>query len=227
MKKVSVVIPAYNEAEHIARTLQAVRQSVACDEVIVVDDGSADETGSLAREWADTVIRLPQNRGKGYALKTGWERAAGSIVLLLDSDLGESAGQAGRLLQPVLDEECDMAIAILPVPEKKGGFGLAKGLARQGIRLLTGFSPTAPLSGQRAVNREVLQRVRQLDRGFGIEVGLTVDVLRAGYRIKEVPVPFSHRVTGNDLAGCMHRGKEFVAIGRALCRKWWEGSQWS
>ncbi|MFY0543233.1 glycosyltransferase family 2 protein [Brevibacillus sp. H7] len=223
MKKVSVVIPAYNEAKHIASTLKAIRQNVACHELIVVDDGSADETEALARTWADAVIRLPLNRGKGFALQTGWQRAAGDIVLLLDSDLGESAGQAEQLLQPVQEGMCDMAIAVLPVPENKGGFGLAKGLARHGIRMLTGYQPMAPLSGQRAVRREVLQRVRRLDRGFGIEVGLTVDVLRAGYRVMEVPVSFTHRVTGNDLAGCMHRGKEFVAIGRALCRKWWEG----
>jgi glycosyltransferase involved in cell wall biosynthesis len=227
VKKVSVVVPAYNEAEHITRTLRAIRQHVECDELIVVDDGSMDGTEVLAKEWADTVIRLPQNRGKGVALQTGWKRAAGDVILLLDSDLGETAAQAGQLLHPVLNEECDMSIAVLPAPSKKAGFGLAKGLARHGIRVLTGYRPTAPLSGQRAVNRDALQRVKQLDRGFGIEVGLTIDVLRAGFRVMEVPVPFAHRVTENDLAGFVHRGKEFVAIGRALGQKWWEGKPWN
>lgn len=222
MKKVSVVIPAYNEEQHIAHTLQAVRDHVPCDEIIVVDDGSVDQTAELAKQWADTLIQLPKNRGKGYALQTGWQRASGDLILLLDGDLRESAGYAKHLLDPLAAGDCEMSIAILPGPTHKVGLGLAKGMARRGIQLLTGFSPHAPLSGQRAIRRDVLERVGRLDRGFGVEVGLTVDVLRAGYRILEVPVPFSHRITSNDIGGYLHRGKEFVAIGRALCGKWLE-----
>jgi glycosyltransferase involved in cell wall biosynthesis len=227
VKKVSVVIPAYNEAEHIACTLEAVRREVPCDEIIVVDDGSTDGTHRLAREWADTVVRLPRNRGKGTALQLGWQQANGDVVMLLDSDLRESAGQAGRLLEPVLRGACEMSIAVLPQPKRQAGLGLSKGLARKGIHMLTGYQPVAPLSGQRAIRRDVLMRVGTLDKGFGVEVGLTVDVLRAGYRVLEVPVPFSHRETGNDWAGYAHRGKEFFAIGRALCYKWWEGKEWT
>lgn len=227
MKKVSVIIPAYNEADAIGQTLRAIRESVFCDELIVVDDGSTDRTGELAAPWADRVIVSSRNRGKGAALVTGWQQAAGEIVLLLDADLRESAREAVHLLAPVREEVCDMAIAILPKPGKKAGVGLAKGLARHGIRLLTGFAAEAPLSGQRAVRRELLQKLGKVDGGFGVEVGLTVDALRAGYRVLEVPVPFTHRQTGNDWSGYRHRGKEFVAIGRTLCRKWWEGSGWT
>lgn len=222
MKKVSVVIPAYNEANHIVPTLQAVRQHVPCDEIIVVDDGSQDETAQLAEQWADRIIRLTHNRGKGNALQLGWQQASGELVLFLDSDLRDSARHAARLIEPVAAGRCEMAIAILPAPSKKAGFGLAKGLARRGIQLLTGFAPAAPLSGQRAIRRDVLEKVGRLDRGFGVEVGLTVDVLRAGYRVLELPVPFSHRETGNDLSGFLHRGKELVAITRALGGKWRE-----
>lgn len=226
MKKVSVVIPAYNEGEAIGATLRAIRERLACQELIVVDDGSVDGTGDLAQQWADLVVRLPVNRGKGTALQTGWQHAKGDVVMLLDGDLRESAGEAVQLLSPVLAETCDMAVAVLPPPRAKAGMGLAKGLARQGIRLLTGFEAAAPLSGQRAVRREILQRMGRLDKGFGIEVGLTVDALRAGYRVMEIPVPFSHRETGNDWSGYCHRGKEFVAVSRTLCRKWWEGQMW-
>jgi glycosyltransferase involved in cell wall biosynthesis len=227
VKKVSVVIPAYNEAEHIASTLQAVRRGVPCDELIVVDDGSLDGTYRLAKEWADLVVRLPRNRGKGTALQLGWQQATGDVVMLLDGDLRDSAAQAGRLLEPVFAGVCEMSIAVLPGPTRKAGLGLAKGLARKGIRMLTGYQPVAPLSGQRAIRRDVLQQVGRLDKGFGVEVGLTVDVLRAGYRVLEVPVPFSHRETGNDWTGFLHRGKECFAIGRALCHKWWEGKAWT
>lgn len=222
MKKVSIIIPAFNEADYIVPTLRAVRRNIRCDEIIVVDDGSTDGTADLARVWADNLIKLPVNRGKGYALQKGWEQSTGDILLFLDADLRETAGHGARLLEPIEAGDCDMAIAILPGPKKKAGLGLAKGLARKGICLLTGFAPTAPLSGQRAIRRDVLEKVGRLDHGFGIEVGLTVDVLRAGYQVAEVPVAFTHRETGNDLRGYLHRGKEFIAIGRALGKKWRE-----
>lgn len=227
MKKVSVVIPAYNEVDAIGATLRAIRERFFCDELIVVDDGSEDGTGELAKKWADLVIQFPRNRGKGTALQTGWQHASGDVVMLLDGDLRESAAEAAHLLLPVMEGACDMAVAVLPSPRTKAGLGLAKGLAHHGIRLLTGFETRAPLSGQRAVRREILHRLGKLDRGFGVEVGLTVDTLRAGYRIKEIPVSFQHRETGNDWSGYCHRGKEFAAIGRTLCRKWWEGNAWT
>jgi glycosyltransferase involved in cell wall biosynthesis len=223
MKRVSVVVPAYNEQDRIARTLESIRTNIPCDELIVVNDGSRDRTAWMAEPWADCVISHPVNRGKGAALETGWQRASGDVVLFLDADLEETAGRALPLLLPVIRDECDMSVAVLPAPRKKGGFGLAKGLARNGIRWLTGFESRAPLSGQRALKREVLQALGRLEKGFGIEVGLTIDVLRAGYRIMEVPVPFRHRETGNDTAGILHRGKEFWGISRALGRKWMEG----
>jgi len=227
MKRVSVVIPAYNEAETISATLQAIRERFISEEVIVVDDGSEDNTRELAKQWADLVIPMPANLGKGAALQVGWQQATGDVILLLDADLRESAKEAVHLLAPVLEDHCDLAVAVLPRPKVHAGMGLAKGLAYHGIRYLTGFKPNAPLSGQRAVRRELLHRLRKLDGGFGVEVGMTVDALRAGYRVMEIPVAFSHRETGNDWSGFRHRGKEFLAIGRTLCRKWWEGQIWA
>lgn len=224
MKKVSVVIPAYNEEELIGTTLRAIRERLfCCDELIVVDDGSRDGTGELAKKWADQVIRLPRNMGKGVALQTGWQRAAGDVVMFLDSDLGDSASEAAHLLPPLADGLCDMAVAVLPPPRVRGGMGLAKGLAYHGIRFLTGLETRAPLSGQRAIRRELLSRLGRWERGFGVEVAMTVDAVRAGYRVLEIPVSFRHRETGNDWTGYCHRGKEFVAVTQTLYRKWREG----
>ena len=223
MKKVSIVVPAYNEAPLILRTLRAIRMYIPHQELIVVDDGSRDTTMDVASEEADLVIRLPVNRGKGIALQTGWKQTSGDIVLMLDADLCETARFGYQLIDPILEDHCDMSIAQLPQPTKRVGLGMAKGLARNGIRLLTGFTPSAPLSGQRAICREALASIRSLDKGFGVEVGLTVDVLRAGYRVKEIPVQFSHRQTQNNWQGFYHRGREFMAISRALGRKMREG----
>ncbi|MFC4078202.1 glycosyltransferase family 2 protein [Salinithrix halophila] len=217
---ISAIIPAYNEEERIETTLRAVRRIPLVDEIIVVDDGSRDATEQLARRHADYVIRLPKNRGKGQALAEGIRYAAGDVYLFLDADLERHAKLCGSLLSPVLAGEADMTIARFPPARKKGGFGLVKGLARSGVRRLTGTTLQATLSGQRAVKREVMQSISILPSGFGIELGLTVSALRFGYCVKEVPLPMSHRETGRDWNGFLHRGRQFLQILRTLIKLW-------
>lgn len=221
---VSVIVPAWNEAERIGVTLRHLRSmelsAGTLREIIVVDDGSDDDSWRAAEHYADQVIRHARRRGKGAALETGWQAAKGEILVFLDADLGESAAYSSRLIQPVLDDQADMTIAILPEATVKGGFGLVKGLAVTGIYRLSGFRPQAPLSGQRAVKRQVLTKIGGLSQGFGIEVGLTIDALRHGYRIAEVEVPFHHRYTGRNWQGFIHRGRQFWHVSRTLLQKW-------
>ncbi|MEW9669638.1 glycosyltransferase family 2 protein [Ammoniphilus sp. 3BR4] len=217
---ISAIIPAYNEEQRLPQTIRSLRQVEEISEIIVVDDGSEDGTDRCARNLADQVISLPGNCGKGEALRQGFLASEGDIVLFLDSDLGHSAVLARYLLRPVLRGTADMTIAIFPPPAKKAGFGLVKGLARQGIRRLTGFTSLSPLSGQRALTREAADTIQHWDVRFGIEVGMTIDVLRSGFQVLEIPLPFCHRETGRDLAGFFHRGKQMVDVGRMLSKKW-------
>lgn len=222
--QVSVLIPAFNEAERIAATVKAVRQLPAdcrIGEIIVVDDGSADTTAVEAETaGADVVVRQP-NRGKGAALEAGYALALGEILLLLDGDLGETAVEAERLLRPVLYGGADMTIATFPArPGAGGGIGLVVRLARWGIRRLTGQTMAAPLSGQRALKRAVLVEIGGFAEGWGVEVALTVSALRRGFRVLEVPTVMSHRVTGRSPSAILHRAKQFAAAAAVLWRLW-------
>ena len=225
MSTVTAVIPAYNEAETIGATVAAVRRIAGVDDIVVVDDGSSDETAAEAENaGAGRVVVLEQNRGKGAALSTGIATARGDVLLFLDADLGESAAQSLPLVEAVLSGETDMAIAILPAVQTKegsraGGFGLVLKLARWGIRRLTGRTMKAPLSGQRALRREVVRRMKSLDRGFGVEVGLTIDALRGGFRVEEIPAPLTHRATGRDVKGFLHRARQFCDVLLAIARR--------
>ncbi|HJV46500.1 MAG TPA: glycosyltransferase family 2 protein [Bacillota bacterium] len=216
---ISVIVPAYNEAELLPITIQSLRSIPELSEIIVVDDGSRDNTTKVARRYADQVVTSTQNRGKGAALQQGIKVASGDIFLFIDSDLGKSAVLSRYLLRPILRGQADMSIAIFP-PPAKAGFGLVKGLARWGIRSLTGYEMNAPLSGQRALTREAAAHIRTWDGRFGIEVGMTIDLLREGLTIIEVPIPFKHRETGRNLAGFWHRGKQCLDVGRMLRQKW-------
>lgn len=222
---VTALIPAHDEADRITATVTAVLAIAGVTRVLVIDDASRDATADLAEAAGAEVLRLESNLGKGAALDVGLSmvRSDADVLLLLDGDLGETAGQGALLLGPVLRGEADMTVAAFPRPAGKAGFGLVKGLARCGIRLLGGpagraFPATAPLSGQRAMTRACWERVTPFAFGYGVEVALAVRALRAGFRIVEVTTTMSHDATGRDAAGFRHRGRQFLHVARALVR---------
>ena len=216
----AAIIPAKDEAERIAATVRAVRDLGA--RVVVVDDGSSDDTATLARAAGATVVRHSRNRGKAAALTTGLAQVGDADqVLFVDADLGESASAVGVLVSPVAEDQADMTIAILPPQGPGGGHGFVVRLARDGIRRLTGWEATQPLSGMRCLNRAALQAGSPLAAGWGVEVGLTVDVLQAGLRVQEIPCDLRHRVTGSDWRGQLHRAAQYRDVARALgVRRW-------
>jgi glycosyltransferase involved in cell wall biosynthesis len=218
---VVAVVPAKDEEQRLTVTLAALREVPEVSAVVVVDDGSADGTAALAEQAGVQVLRHPRNRGKAAALQTGADAAAadhpGSALLFVDADLQDSAAGLGVLCRPVLAGEADMTIAVLPPQERRGGgLGLVVGLAREGIRELTGWQATQPLSGMRCLTREAFDSATPLASGWGVEVGLTVDVLRAGGRVLEVPCSLQHRVTGRDLRSQLHRARQYRDVRRAL-----------
>lgn len=209
---VSVLIPAFNEEKEIKSTIETVSNLAEVEEVIVIDDGSEDNTYHQALETEAKVIQSPVNQGKGAALNRGLKVAQEDIVLLLDADLGKSALEAKKLLTPLLAGEVDMTVAKFITQGQKGGFGLVKRLAAWSLKIITGRSFTAPLSGQRALTKEVIGEINEFAPGFGVEVGLTIAASQAGFKIKEVPVNMKHRFTGRDLKGFWHRGRQFKDI---------------
>lgn len=222
--KVSIVIPAWNEAEVIAETLRALcvarEEERWWDELIVVNDGSDDGTAMIAAQWADRVITIERNIGKGAALQRGCQEAQHPVIVLLDADLGQSAVHAKRLIVPIVEEGAHMTIAVFPKLQQKAGFGIVKRIASLGIFWLSGYKTRAPLSGQRAIRKEVANHMNRFAHRFGVEVGMTIDVVRHGFVISEVEVPFQHREHGRTLEGFVHRGKQFIAVFRTLLDRW-------
>ena len=209
-RRVSVVIPAYNEQGRVAATVAAARGMSGVVEVVVVDDGSSDATAPEAEQAGARVIRAP-HRGKGAALRRGVGAATGELVLLLDADLGTSASAAEALVGPVAEGRADMAIAVLPAPRVRPGLGIALAAARLSLWLLTGRWFAAPLSGQRCMTAN-LARALPWARGFAAEVAVTADAAALGARVIEVPTEIEHAPTSRSLAGFVHRGRQFGAV---------------
>jgi hypothetical protein len=113
-----------------------------------------------------------------------------------------------------------MTIAVLPTQlAAGGGHGLVVRLSRKGILRATGWQATQPLSGQRCLTPEAFAAALPLAPGFGVETGLTIDLLRRGYRVVEVPCELHHRVTGKDLRAQVHRGRQYRDVAFALAAR--------
>lgn len=210
--RVVALVPARNEADRIRATVEALRAIPVVEEVVVVDDASRDATASGALAAGASVLRISRRAGKGRALEGALRRVRRADVwLFADADLGPTASALAPLVERVASGAADMAIAALP-RQRGGGFGTVKRASATVIRALSGYEAAEPLSGQRAVSDEVLSACRPLARGFGLETALTVDAVRAGFRVVEVPLAVSHRPTGRDLRGFAHRGRQGLDI---------------
>ncbi|MGS0764057.1 glycosyltransferase family 2 protein [Syntrophomonas curvata] len=213
---ITAVIPAYNEEERIVDTLRAVKSLGRIDDIIVVNDGSHDQTAQRVKAEGVALIDLPGNQGKGGALNAALPYINADIVVFLDADLGKSAAEAEKLIEAVRTDLCDLAIAAFPPAGRKGGFGLVKGTAARAINRAGKMKATAPLSGQRALNRKALMLLAPFDEDYGVELGMTIRALAKGLRVMEVPTVMSHKETGRDIKGFLHRGKQFLDVIRVL-----------
>ena len=222
----AVIIPARNEHDRIGVTVTAARGLAGVDLVVVVDDGSGDDTAAIAAECGAHVVQHARHRGKAAAMETGAQAVArlesgkpGGIprlLLFLDADLGASAAEAGSLLEPVRAGTADVTIAVFRDRVRQGGFGFVTRTAGAGIARATGWRPAQPLNGQRCLTRTALAAALPLARGWGAETGMTIDLIRKGMRITEVEVPLSHRPTGNDWRSQLHRLAQLRDVSLAL-----------
>jgi hypothetical protein len=195
----SILVAARDEEERIGATVAALREAFPEAGVIVADDGSRDGTAEAAESAGARVLRLPR-RGKGQALALAERDAPAGALLLCDADLTGD-------LRPLLDAGVDLAVAAFS-ERQGGGFGVVKRAARKLVRLAAGRELHEPLSGQRALSARARERCFPTAAGFGCDVRMTLDALRAGLEVREVDLPLRHRPTGRDLPGFLHRARQ-------------------
>jgi glycosyltransferase involved in cell wall biosynthesis len=215
-----IIVTARNEAERIEATLRALARAFPRAPAFVADDGSTDDTSTVAERVGAVAVRSERPLGKGgaatlaagVALAQPWD--ARTVAVLCDGDLGDSAALLAPLADAVRDGAADIAVAAF-ARRLGGGFGIALGFARWAIRRRCGLELRAPISGQRALRADALAQLLPFASGFGMEIGMTIDAVRAGLSLAEVELDLTHRPTGKTPAGFLHRGRQLRDMVRA------------
>jgi dolichyl-phosphate beta-glucosyltransferase len=193
--KYSLVIPAYNEGNRIGKTLQDARNILGKDkEIIVVDDGSSDDTSEVARNAGAKVVRHKTNHGKGAAVRTGMSSAKGDVIGFIDADGSTAFADVERVFKAV--EGCDIAIAsrrlkdsVLPVDQP-----LARRIAGYALRLIIGIILGLGIRdtqcGCKAMHRKAAERLlaRMKSTGFEFDIEMLYLAKAEGLRVCELPV---------------------------------------
>lgn len=213
-----MLIAARNEADVIGTTLESLKRSFPGASLWVADDASRDGTGDIAMASGAKLIRRGRSHGKGGNMTACAEAMLSApdlpeTVLLCDADLGDSAGELGRLVEAVDSGGCDLAVATF-ARRVGGGFGVALRFSGWVIEKRCGATPEAPISGQRAMRIAVLRAVLPFAPAYGMETGMTIDAVRAGFRLEEYELELAHRATGRTLGGFVHRFRQLVDFAR-------------
>jgi len=202
--RLSVVIPVFNEVATIEETVQRVRDSGVPCEIILVDDGSTDGTRDLLDGWRDqedlTILMHEANRGKGAALRTGFTKAQGDIVIIQDADLEYDPSDYRHLIQPILDDRADVVYGYRFRGPDREVPRFWHHTANRSITFLSNLFTNLKLTDvetcYKVFRRDVLMRIAPSlkEDGFGIELEITARLARLGdVRIHERPITYTAR----------------------------------
>ena len=207
--QLSIVIPAYNEAKRISRTLETLRKYLEgtnwTAEVIVVNDGSSDETAAIVESYRDQwnalrLIENGRNRGKGFSVRNGALAAQGDVVLFTDADLSAPITEAPKLIDPIANEVCDVTFGSRAVDRSLIGVHQSPFREISGrifnlfVQGLIGLPFKDTQCGFKAFRRGAAEPVfeRQTIMGFGFDPEILYVAKKRGLRLREIPVRWDH-----------------------------------
>ena len=213
LSAVSVILPAKNEAEGLRRTLPALRQQLPNAEIIVVDDGSTDDTAAVAAQCGAKVLSTPYSMGNGAAIKRGARAASGEVLVFMDADGQHDPGHIPLLLAK-LDEGHDMAVGARGRGgQANAGRGLANAFYNRLASWMTGHKVMDLTSGFRAVRADKFREfLHLLPNGFSYPTTSTMAFFRSAYPVAYVPVNVAQRVGTNSHIRPLRDGVRFLLI---------------
>jgi len=217
------VMPAYNEEITVGSVVLKTRKYV--DKVIVIDDGSRDDTASVAEEAGALVIRNERNLGKGESIRRALKMLKGSevdVVVLLDADGQHDPDDIPKVVKPILEGEADMVIGSRR--ELKEGIPLYRRVGQRILDALTGWAAGGARafdtqSGVRALSRRALEAINLEESGFGVESEMVIKALKAGLKVVQVPIKCRYDVKGSTLHPLIHGASVLNSILSSVVKK--------
>lgn len=209
---ISIILPAKNESAAIGATVAGIRQHYPDAEVIVVNDGSTDNTAEVSEAAGAKVVHHPYSKGNGAAIKTGARAASGEIIVFMDADGQHDSADIPRLLE-LLEQGHDMVVGARQKGSQASmGRGLANGLYNRLASWMTGHSVDDLTSGFRAVRANKFREfLYLLPNGFSYPTTSTMAFFRAGYSVAYVPIHAAKRI-GKSHIRLLHDGARFLLI---------------
>ena len=210
--KISIVLPAKNESAAIGQTLQKLRMQCALAEIIVVNDGSTDDTAAVAQAAGARVVHHPYSKGNGAAIKTGARAVTGDVIVFMDADGQHDPADIARLLSK-LDEGHDMVVGARQKGSQASlGRGFANGLYNRLASWMTGHKVEDLTSGFRAVRASKFREfLYLLPNGFSYPTTSTMAFFRAGYSVAYIPIHAAKRI-GQSHIRLLRDGTRFLLI---------------
>jgi glycosyltransferase involved in cell wall biosynthesis len=211
--KISVILPAKNEAVGLARTLPRLGTLMPGTEIIVVDDGSTDETAAVGRQHGARVLSTPYSMGNGAAIKRGAREASGDVLVFMDADGQHDPGHIPELLER-LEQGYDMVVgARNGAGQANMGRGLANAFYNRLASWMTGHEVADLTSGFRAVRAERFREfLHLLPNGFSYPTTSTMAFFRSAYPVAYVPIPVAKRVGNGSHIRPLRDGIRFLLI---------------
>ena len=205
--KVSVIVPCYNEGQTIAKAieqLQSLRGELDL-EIIVVDDGSTDESVQKLSQMNGNVLeRHEKNKGKGAAITTGVAKATGEVVVVQDADLEYDPTEIPDLVRPILEGDFDIVYGSRFLGKIEGmtfSHYIGNKVLSYFTSVLYGAKVTDMMTGHKAFRTAIFREFNLKSRGFEFELDVTVEALRRGHSIHEIPIQYSKREFGEAKIG--------------------------
>jgi len=205
MARTSVIVPVFNEERTLEAVIDRIRSTGAVDEIVAVDDGSSDRSPEILARLATsgvpalTIVRHERNGGKGAAVRTGFARVTGDVVVVQDADLELDPGEFPKLFAPLLEDRADVVFGV----RFASGRGATPWIGYLGNKAFCVFASVlflTPLNDvltcYRAMRTDVARRIEPRSTGFGMDAEQGCRAIRAGCRIAQVPVTYTPRTKG-------------------------------
>lgn len=198
---IAILIPCLNEEKTIGKVIHDFRRALPTARIIVFDNGSSDASAKIAQEAGAEVI-YEHRPGKGHVVQAMFEKVASDLYIIVDGDDTYPAEEVHKLIEPIMENQADMVVGTRLQQADNGSFKAARRLGNVLITALLNLcfrtKLTDILSGYRAMSRELVENIPLLSSGFEIETELTLQALKYGYRILEIPIRYHSRPQGSE-----------------------------